>query len=137
MSAWTSYLAKKRKVSAAADALHARRRETLSTETKIVVWGNTVQHRKALIHDGRSNEDAYPAGAKLNGHNVPLSCKQMTGIIIQKTTEQDAKREIERAIDRELDRLPVNQRPETLGPLHLASDFGQTQKNLASKHRST
>ena len=84
MSAWTSYLAKRRKVSAAADTLHTRRRETLSTETKIVVWGTTVQHRKTLIHDGRSNEDAYPGGAKLNGHNLPLSCKQMIGIIIRK-----------------------------------------------------
>ena len=114
LSAWTSFLSKRRKVSAAADALHAHRQETLSMETKFVVWGTTVQHRKALIHDGRKNEDAYPAGAKLNGHNAPLGCKQMAGIIILKKTEQDAKREIERAIDRELDRLPVDQRPETL-----------------------
>ena len=77
LSAWTSFLSKRRKVGAAADALHAHRQETLSMETKFVVWGTTVQHRKALIHDGRKNENAYPAGAKLNGHNVPLGCKQM------------------------------------------------------------
>ena len=42
-----------------------------------------VQHRKALIHDGRAHKDAYPAGVRLNNHHVVKSCKNMTGMIIQ------------------------------------------------------
>ena len=136
MSEWVSFQAKKRKVSAAADSLHTARRASLSTATRTVRWGATVQHRKALIHDERAHEDAYPAGVSLNNHHVVKSCKNMTGIIIQKTTEAEAKSEIERAIDRELDALPEAERPEVLGPQGLANDFGQTHKNTAARHKS-
>ena len=130
LSEWNAFKAKRRKVIKATQELEVAKEATISTTSVNIVWRNSLQHKKALVYDGRMTEDAYPGTVKLNGHNVVRSCAQMPGIVVNCLTVDAAKQDIERAIDRAMDGLPAGERPEMCGPAGLGDDIGQTHKKI-------
>jgi len=135
MAEWVHFKAKRRKVAKVASALEDEKLSSVGTASKNIVWRQSLQHKKALTHDGRTSAAAYPASEKLNGHSVVASCAMMPGIIVMKTSLPEAKSDIEKAIDRAMDRLLPDETPEVQGQRGLADDIGQTHKNLERPRR--
>ena len=152
LNAWHTFVEKKQKVDAAAEAEAKKKYESVSEEPVYLRFGLTRAHEGAIENDsyvqqmkargvteGPTLYSTYPPRAQKNGHSVPYLASLMQGVEINLREPMTpaaleppliVRQQITNALEMAFDALPECEKPENKAKLGLFDDFGQHKSNL-------